>query len=89
MLTLAPADIPRSIPKWKATILVADDGTVYVPLMLCPSGEGNGLLFASQDGEELKIHRNHSFVRLKWLAREYPEEMEKWQAVKAMVEKSA
>jgi hypothetical protein len=61
-----------AIPKWKRTLAVSDDGTVYMPA--AAAGDENAVgMCASYDGVSAVVIQRHLFLPTSWLTREYPE----------------
>jgi hypothetical protein len=86
MLTLT-FPTPRNVAKWRATTLVDDDGTIFVPACCHRAGEFMGLMFSSQDGIGYILHHGHPFLPLDWFVKDCPEDMETWSNIRKMVER--
>src|SRR5437660_391540 len=69
---IQPDPAPAGVPKWKTTVLVADDGTLFIPAMLAPRGELRAFLRAGWDGQPRARWHGHLFVPLDWMAEKYP-----------------
>jgi hypothetical protein len=62
----------RKVPVWMRSAALASDGTIFAPAAIGGS-ETAVFLCASYDGVSIVLHRNHAFVPLDWLRREYPD----------------
>ena len=61
-----------AIPKWKRTLAVSDDGTVYMPAAAAGNENEVGMR-ASFDGVSAVVISKHLFLPTNWLTREYPD----------------
>lgn len=59
------------IPKWRRTLAVSGDGTVFMPAAVAGDEKKVGLC-ALYDGVSAAVVHKHLFLPTDWLAREYP-----------------
>jgi hypothetical protein len=87
-LTMKGEDEGKKLPLWKRTVIVDEQtGEIYAPAAACPVGEEAVFYCCGFDGVLVMRHRNHLFVPLSWLEREYPSWKELYDRMRANVEK--
>lgn len=72
--TVADEDMKAKLPEWARSVLRHDDGTLFLPAVLGAS-EMEVLLCAGYDGTPVAQHKDHLFVPMDWLAREFPSDV--------------
>ncbi len=87
MVTLTLTDIPKGVPKWKASVIVDDEGVVYAAAGLMPMGEQQAVLAASFDGVDMVQYLKHVFIPLEWMIEECPAEAALWSSIKSAAER--
>ena len=60
----------KKMPAWQRSVLVHDDGTIFVPACLGAS-ETEVMLCAGYDGIGIAQHKGHLFVPIDWLEKEF------------------
>jgi hypothetical protein len=73
------------VPQWLITAGISDDGTVFVPARIA-GNETAVTLAAGWDGNvAMAIYRDHAFLPVEWMVREYPKLADDLRAVEKKV----
>jgi len=72
-----------AMPKWKRSVILMDNGDIYVPAGMVDN-EDRLLLIAGFDGVPVIFEFHHLYMPITWLEKEYP----KWQDVFDAIKKT-
>jgi hypothetical protein len=77
------------VPQWLVTAGISDDGTVFVPARIAGNEMAVTLAAGWDGGVAMAIYRDHAFLPVEWMVREYPKLADDLRIVEQRVREAA